>query len=131
MRSILLTDSVLVPPPSAIKENITPLKVVFETIFNRATLTGDHFLAKSMGGANTDENIIGCCRHCNKEKDDLSPAVYSQLHPSIKSNIPKHLSFIKELMEKEHMNNGNSYITKLAKNIKTVSNYKINPGKDI
>lgn len=131
MRSILLTDSVLVPPPTAIKENITPLKVVFETIFNRATLTGDHFLAKSMGGANTDENIIGCCRHCNKEKDDLSPDVYSRLHPSIKSNIPKHLSFIKELMEKEHMNNSNSYITKLAKNIKTVSNYKINPGKDI
>ena len=33
-------------------------------------LTADHLVPKSVGGADTPENIVPACRHCNETKAD-------------------------------------------------------------
>lgn len=36
-------------------------------------LTLDHVIPKSRGGPNTWQNLVTCCRRCNKIKDDRTP----------------------------------------------------------
>lgn len=40
--------------------------------FHRQDLTKDHIIPKSKGGENTWDNIVTCCKTCNRKKGDRS-----------------------------------------------------------
>lgn len=42
--------------------------------FRKGNLTRDHIVPKSRGGADVWENCTTCCRYCNQEKRDRTPA---------------------------------------------------------
>lgn len=47
----------------------------FECVYcgSRKTLTIDHVMPKSRGGANTWTNLVTCCSSCNRKKGDRTP----------------------------------------------------------
>jgi hypothetical protein len=40
---------------------------------NKRNLTVDHVIPKSRGGQNTWLNLVTCCSHCNRTKDNKTP----------------------------------------------------------
>lgn len=42
--------------------------------FAAKDLTLDHVIPKSRGGPDSWENLVSCCKPCNRQKDDKSPA---------------------------------------------------------
>lgn len=40
---------------------------------NKRNLTVDHVMPKSRGGQNTWMNLVTCCSHCNRVKDNRTP----------------------------------------------------------
>lgn len=42
-------------------------------IFSDGKLTRDHIIPSSRGGQNTWMNVVACCSHCNKVKDNKTP----------------------------------------------------------
>ena len=43
-------------------------------------LTVDHWIPLELGGKNDDSNYLSCCRRCNKEKGDLHPEKFCDIH---------------------------------------------------
>lgn len=66
---------------------------------NRAdlTLTIDHIIPKSKGGADTWENLVAACVKCNNKKGDRSPEDANMpLHK--KPSKPSHITFMKHFV---------------------------------
>ena len=59
----------------------------------RTTLTVDHVIPRSKGGASTWENIVASCAPCNRRKGDRLPHQID-MHPRVKPRIPNPNIFI-------------------------------------
>lgn len=62
-----------------------------------ASLTYDHVVPKSRGGATKWENIVTCCIECNREKADRTPAEAS-MKLRIKPVTPERRPFMRRLV---------------------------------
>ena len=68
-------------------------------IFPQSKLTRDHVFPVSRGGPNIWENVVACCSHCNKVKDNRTPT---------EANMPlKFKPYMPNRAEYLMLNNGN------------------------
>jgi 5-methylcytosine-specific restriction endonuclease McrA len=59
----------------------------------RGTLTLDHVIPRSRGGASTWDNIVTCCAPCNRRKGDRLPKV-AGMHPLTEPRAPSPHIFV-------------------------------------
>ena len=59
----------------------------------RGTLTIDHVVPRSKGGASSWENIVTCCGPCNRRKGDRLPT-QANMHPRRKPRVPNPTVFV-------------------------------------
>lgn len=58
------------------------------------TLTLDHIIPRSRGGAHTWENLVAACIRCNNKKGDRTPSE-ADMKLKVKPYTPNHIMFIK------------------------------------
>jgi len=56
--------------------------------FKPADLTMDHVIPLSRGGTSSRENIVPCCKDCNKKKSYLLPAEWTEYLNSLSGENP-------------------------------------------
>ena len=59
----------------------------------RSTLTVDHVVPRSKGGASSWDNIVTCCAPCNRRKGDLLPK-QANMHPRRAPRAPSPTIFV-------------------------------------
>ena len=59
----------------------------------RTSLTVDHVIPRSKGGASSWENIVACCAPCNRRKGDRLPR-HADMHPRTKPRTPNTTIFV-------------------------------------
>ena len=59
----------------------------------RGTLTVDHVVPRSKGGASSWDNIVTCCAPCNRRKADRLPA-QARMHPRRRPSPPSPTIFV-------------------------------------
>lgn len=59
-----------------------------------SNFTADHAVPVALGGASHWENIVVCCKTCNKAKGNLLGADFLRFTTFLRAEMPEHLSYI-------------------------------------
>lgn len=127
IRKLYMQDKMVMPQNDLILKLGSSANAMFQNIFKMSILTVDHILPKNLGGGEEDNNKIGYCKDCNNEKSDVPFIVWYKYHPELKTNIPKHLNKINEIIKEENMIEMKNYPKTVLKTINTLLRDTMHP----
>jgi hypothetical protein len=111
------------------------MQAFVRNMFNMSAHTMDHSEAKSRGGDNALNNLIGMCHSCNTGKATHDIGYWAMVNPEMKRNTIKNLKRIDELAKQGKLDGYENYATNVSENLYNISygtfdiRYAFNKGK--
>lgn len=127
IRKLYMRDLIVIPQNNVVLKLGSNANAMFQNIFKMSILTVDHIVPKNEGGGEEDENKIGYCKDCNKEKTDTPFYAWYKYHPELKINTPKHLKRVDEIIKEEKISDMRFYTADVIKKMNNLTKGTMHP----
>ena len=120
-----MLQSLLNPPPEYSRGEESKLRDIINFTFAKASSSGDHIVAKSMGGKNKAENLMVLCNDCNKHKKNKKFSFWFNREPEVAGNMQKYIYAVDKIIKERGLTKYRSYVKDFAYNVSRLMKEKI------
>ena len=120
-----MLQSLLNPPPEYSRGEESKLRDIINFTFAKASSSGDHIVAKSIGGKNKAENLMVLCNDCNKHKKNKKFGFWFNREPEVAGNMQKYIYAVDKIIKERGLTKYRSYVKDFAYNVSRLMKEKI------